>query len=207
MNQFELTEQELLESFVYNSDLESRQAQLLQLQGVTDTIGIDIQGLELNLSRPPRVVKIQSAMIPDASDLRIKIMMITGLAIMSFFGMLFGIAFIDYTAKRVNVPGDLSQRTGVRVVGSVPLLTGGAGSFWPFRRLQGSSLESVLAESIDSIRTTLLCNTSEKKIDVVMVTSANSQEGKTTLAAQLAISLARSGRRDCPPSAAVQGCG
>ena len=70
-----------------------------------------------------------------------------------------------------------------------------AGSIWPFGGLRGSSLEAVLIESIDSIRTALLCSNGDQPVNVVMITSATAQEGKTTLAGQLAISLARSGRR------------
>ena len=50
-------------------------------------------------------------------------------------------------------------------------------------------------ESIDAIRTLLLCDSQRLATRVVLVTSAASGEGKTTLASHLASSLARAGRK------------
>jgi polysaccharide biosynthesis transport protein len=52
-----------------------------------------------------------------------------------------------------------------------------------------------LTESVDGITARLLRRAELEQRRVVMVTSAVSGEGKTTLAAQLAMSLARAGRR------------
>jgi succinoglycan biosynthesis transport protein ExoP len=52
-----------------------------------------------------------------------------------------------------------------------------------------------LIESIDAIRTMLLRNAAAENLRVVMVTSAVGGEGKTTLASNLAMSLARAGRK------------
>ena len=188
-------EQELIDSYNYSSDVEARNSELDSLTKVTAMIRSDMAELELDLARPARILKLQPAMLPSGSDRKIKLLMIGGLSTISFFGVIIGVAFLDYASKRVNMPSDVSKGTGVPVVGSVPILNRRLGGFWPFGRLRGTSLESVLVESIDTIRTALLCNTSDKQLDVVMVSSAGSQEGKTTLAAQLAISLARTGRR------------
>ena len=52
-----------------------------------------------------------------------------------------------------------------------------------------------LTDSIDSVRTLLMHGSSAKRQQVVMVTSATTMEGRTTVASQLAASLARAGRR------------
>src|SRR5260370_28102251 len=52
-----------------------------------------------------------------------------------------------------------------------------------------------LVESIDAIRTMLLRNAPTDDIRTVMVTSAVGGEGKTTLASNLPMSLARAGRK------------
>ena len=64
--------------------------------------------------------------------------------------------------------------------------------------LSGNSrrtIEVSLTRSIDSIRTSLLFAKKQQPYEVIMVTSALGQEGKTTVASQLAVSFARSGRR------------
>src|SRR5207237_8850247 len=54
---------------------------------------------------------------------------------------------------------------------------------------------SALIESIDGIRTMLLCDNALPARQVFMITSARSREGQTTLASRLASSIARCGRR------------
>jgi capsular exopolysaccharide synthesis family protein len=81
----------------------------------------------------------------------------------------------------------------MRVVGAVPALP------WRVRSKPNTANQSAagntLLESIDGIRTVLLRDASVQETRIVMVTSAASGEGKTTLASHLAGSLARSGRR------------
>ena len=52
-----------------------------------------------------------------------------------------------------------------------------------------------LTESIDGVRTILMHDSTSKRRQVVLVTSAATMEGRTTVASQLAASLARAGRR------------
>ena len=56
-------------------------------------------------------------------------------------------------------------------------------------------LNRLLVESIDSVRTNLIHCAVSEPTRVVMITSALDREGKTTVASQLAASLARCGRR------------
>ncbi len=53
----------------------------------------------------------------------------------------------------------------------------------------------MLIESIDGVRTNLIHCQGSESTQVVMITSALDREGKTTVASQLAASLARGGRR------------
>ena len=68
-----------------------------------------------------------------------------------------------------------------------------------WRRLKGGKgqavLKALMAERIDGARTALIHSTVIDPPRVVMVTSADPHEGKTTTSTQLAASLARSGRR------------
>ena len=80
----------------------------------------------------------------------------------------------------------------MRVLGTVPNLA----ALSQNKGINGSAaMAGILAESVDSIRTMLLQQSRDDAPRVIMVTSAGDREGKTTVAAHLAASLARSGRR------------
>ena len=176
----------------FSADLESRKSELGSLNRITEMVKTEIDSLELNRLSTPRIQLIQAALVPDESDKNVKYSTIGVLCFATMSLVILGIAFFDYQSKRVNTSDDVTKGTGIRMVGSLPMLTR---SGWFPGRPPAAILDAVLMESIDSIRTTLLSNNLETPIDLVMVTSATGQEGKTTLSSQLAISLARSGRR------------
>src|SRR5262249_51065247 len=78
---------------------------------------------------------------------------------------------------------------GLRLVGTVPARAGRAAG------VSEADWQSLLTESVDSVRTMLLHATGAGKLRLVMITSAVGGEGKTSLAGHLAASLARSGRK------------
>src|SRR5262249_4669681 len=90
-------------------------------------------------------------------------------------------------ARRIYTAEEVAHGLGIPVVGGVPALSRKGGQ---------DDLEAhLLLESIDNIRTTLLHAAQTEGSRVVMVSSAIPGEGKTTLASNLAGSLARAGRR------------
>jgi capsular exopolysaccharide synthesis family protein len=105
------------------------------------------------------------------------------------------ITFLDTRHQRINTSTDVRERLGLPVIGSMPVIPTRVlrqlGS--PSKRNQLWQLR--LTESVDGITARLLRRAELEQRRVVMVTSAVSGEGKTTLAAQLAMSLARAGRR------------
>ncbi len=103
------------------------------------------------------------------------------------------VGWLEFRARRIDSADEVAIGLGMRVVGAVPVLSD-AGR----RQLLGADEDTYdhsLIESIDAIRTTLLRSAREEPTKVVMVTSAVSGEGKTTVASNLAVSLARAGRR------------
>jgi capsular exopolysaccharide synthesis family protein len=81
------------------------------------------------------------------------------------------------------------------VVGAVPAVPGPALGRLVTTSDAQDEYESSLLESIDAIRTMLLRDASLETTRVLMVSSAVAGEGKTTLATNLATSLARAGRK------------
>jgi capsular exopolysaccharide synthesis family protein len=93
----------------------------------------------------------------------------------------------DLFRDRLSYPEEIPQRVGVRLLGTLPRL----------RRRGGKRATAELnrfMEAIDTIRT-LTLQAGRESAKTILVTSSGEHEGKTTLAAQLAASIARSGKR------------
>lgn len=108
-----------------------------------------------------------------------------------------GVSWLEWRTRKVTSTVELTQGLAIPLVGTVPSLpararraavTGSATSqrdqFWQGR----------LTEAVDALRT-LLLRSANDSCKVVMVTSALGGEGKTSLAAQLAVSMARAWRK------------
>ncbi len=177
-----------------SSEVETRQAELISLSASAKEMKTQMDAMNLNLKSPARVQRIPGgdASVPDESDWLLKMALVIGAWVVVLCVTVFGVTFWDYQGKRINTPNDFSKEGTMHVIGSLPAIR--RGGAWPFGRLDQNTLEGVVNDSIDSVRTTLLCNGHKKAIKVIMVTSAAGQEGKTTVASQLAVSLARSGR-------------
>ncbi|HVL11096.1 MAG TPA: polysaccharide biosynthesis tyrosine autokinase, partial [Gemmata sp.] len=98
-------------------------------------------------------------------------------------------------------PADIRRRLGVPVLGHVPMIDASEPAEVP----SVAKLDPVLAvalrprsseaEAVRGIRTQLLFSTHNRVHQVIQVTSPNAGDGKSTLAANLAIALARSDKR------------
>ena len=102
----------------------------------------------------------------------------------------------EWGAMHVYTPADLGCGLGLRVFGTLPKARVAVR-----RRLvgvgpaPGDAGHRQLSEAVDAVRTQLMHEADRLGLRVILVTSAASQEGKTALASQLAISLARAWRR------------
>jgi len=144
---------------------------------------------------PERITKIDDAILANSNgDAMRKYVALAFTLVFGFGLMVVSVAFIEFQARKVNSVSEVNDGLGIRVVGELPNVSG---RVW--RRIRGgkgpSVLKALMAERIDSTRTALIHTSSIDPPRVVMVTSADPHEGKTTTATQLAASLARSGRR------------
>jgi capsular exopolysaccharide synthesis family protein len=140
-----------------------------------------------------RVTACQDA-VWQVKDSR-KRLIFLGLAPLAALGAVaLGVAWWEFRARRIHSADEVAVGLGMRVLGAVP-------NSPKLEKRQIAPPEAAeagdhhLIESIDALRTMLLRNASVEPTRLVMVTSAVAAEGKTTLAANLALSLARAGRR------------
>lgn len=167
-----------------NSDLMARKQEIEQLMKVTDQMGVQLNATEIDVNMPNRVELIEEASVPEGSDELFRSMLS---ALAALGGLVLGggsVVLFEYLRDRVSVPEEVSQRVGLRVIGTVPQIS----------RSRKRANDGHVAECVDGIRA-VISQTGREAPKVILVTSAVEHEGKTTFAAQLAASLARSGKR------------
>ena len=118
------------------------------------------------------------------------------LAISGMLGLLAGAVFVvlrDQQTRRIRSARALEALTGQIVLSQIPVI--------PVKGRQASvewlqaNPTSAPAEAIRNLRTSILLGSLEDAPQVLTITSANPEEGKTTVAAALAQNLSRMGRR------------
>ncbi|MCS7046912.1 MAG: CpsD/CapB family tyrosine-protein kinase, partial [Gemmataceae bacterium] len=155
----------------------------------------DIVVLRANAAKT-RVTLLQPAVEPQEKEMSRQIK-VAGAGSVGMFGLLlFGVAFLEFRSRKVGSSTEVASGLGIPVVGTVPPLPEPARRPLPGGASQYDAYwQSRLMESIDSIRTLLLHASRGEALRVIMVSSAVGGEGKTSLASQLAASLARAWKR------------
>jgi polysaccharide biosynthesis transport protein len=172
-------------------DMDFYQKEIDSLENLAKEIAKQKQVLEIEMDAPSRIKKLEDGIaVPNTTEAgRAWFAIMVGFG--TLFGTVFGIAFLEFKARRVSHVEEVTQGLKIHLMGSLPNV--------PKRALAGSSAprdvywQNRLTESVDAIRTTLMNAARFEGLRVVMVTSAVGGEGKTLLACHLAASLARAG--------------
>jgi succinoglycan biosynthesis transport protein ExoP len=176
----------------FNGDADQLRAEIEQLNTVIRDMGSTLTHWNIELDAEPRV----RAQITAATSTAIapwRQYVVTGfVGILGFALAGFGVTFLEFLSRRLNSARDVAEGLGIRVMGDLPALRQRKIAL---RSRSRQAMHGLVAESINSIRATLIRNSQIGSSHVFMVTSAGEQEGKTTVASQLAASLARAGRR------------
>ncbi len=171
-------------------DLIEFQREVDEKEELLRTIQKQAAALEVEQEAPPRVRQIQDAVLRRPNEQVRKILVSAGTGVALLALALFGVSFFEWRTHRLESTTEVRQ-LGMNVIGTVPVYyTGskgdrGAGGYWERR----------LVDSVDAARTLLLHIAQPGAVKVVMIVSAVSGEGKTSLSSQLGASLARTGRR------------
>jgi capsular exopolysaccharide synthesis family protein len=111
---------------------------------------------------------------------------------------------LEHFDSSIRTDEQLIEHTGLRPLGHIPFSRGNRGQ----KELVVLRKEPFLAEPYKALRTNLLFSAMDREPKVITVTSATPKEGKSRIAANLAIALAKSGRQtlliDCDLRRAVQ---
>lgn len=177
-------------------DIEMLRGDIRNIDEVLTGIAKEKDKLKVEIRSSARVIPLQKAEVPEAAsntNMRIALTILTILGGLCCPAVV--VALWDSRAKRINTCADVSKGLQLSVIGSVPLIPSRIirhlGS--PSKRNQMWHVR--LTESVDGIAARVLRKAETEQCRVIMVSSATSGEGKTTLSTQLALSLARTGRR------------
>ena len=185
---------------VSSFELESLREEIRQVSSLGERVEDEIQKLQIEIQSPIRVSMHREAKVANEPDLSGQIRM-TAMAGLGVFGLLAtGIVLLEIHAYRISSAQDVVEGLGLKIIGSLPLMPG-----WMTSGKQPSHIRpggkrdlmrSMWKESVDSTRTMILSDPGvQEKCSIILVASATSGEGKTTLCSHLAVSLARTGRR------------
>jgi capsular exopolysaccharide synthesis family protein len=175
-------------------DLESLRDEVMQAEEVLKKVALQAEALNVERDSESRIRPIEDA-VASRPDQRIRQI---GASAGGGFGalalILLGFTWCECRSLRINSPDEVVRGLGLKIMGTLPLVPsqdrprGGA-------RAGGQPWESLLLESVDSMRTVLLHAARTESVRAIMVTSALGGEGKTSLSCHLATSLARAGRK------------
>ncbi|MGO8747647.1 MAG: polysaccharide biosynthesis tyrosine autokinase [Thermoguttaceae bacterium] len=175
-------------------ELEMMRTEISRLEGLLKTVGDEKEKLGVEVRSRPRIEVFQkaepSAVVSENKKLQLTVF--AGLA--GFFLPLTAIVWWDVRSRRVNSSGEVSL-AGLKVIGSVPLIPSLALGNAPAASDRNRRWRGRMNESVDAISAQLLYSAERDETRVVLVSSAIAGEGKTTVATQLALSLARTGHR------------
>ncbi|MDO4584165.1 MAG: polysaccharide biosynthesis tyrosine autokinase [Planctomycetia bacterium] len=173
-----------------STELENLRDEIRRMKSMHNQMGSQLEQWGIESMAAPRVSTINEPELPKINDLDNKLKMMGFLGLMSFVGTVIAVSGFDFLGRRVNSSDELQFGLGVHVMGDLPLISRGF-----HRHYLNQSIQGLLMESIDNIRTALLHRAETENMKVVLITSSLEKEGKTTVSSQLAASLARTGRR------------
>jgi succinoglycan biosynthesis transport protein ExoP len=179
----------------FSARVEASRAELDVLQQTMDDLRITLNRTKVEQLAQERVTKIDDATLASSrGDAMRKYIGVAFAGVLGFSVVVFGVALLEFRSRKLIEPAQVNDGLGIKVIGELPSVSGRT-----WRRIKGGHggavLKALMAERIDGTRTALIHASAVDPPRVVMVTSADPHEGKTTTASQLAASLARAGRR------------
>jgi len=148
-----------------------------------DRVARRIQEFKMERKRPARISSGYDADVGGIVDKRVK------LTVAAVFGSIacgMLLAFLrDKADRSFRTPDDVARRSGLRIIGTTTST----------RTVKPAGISDQIAADYQSIRANLGLLEGNGMPGTLVVTSPGMREGKTTLAANLAISISKSGKR------------
>jgi len=177
-------------------DLDEMRDDIAQIDILAKTVATRAEAIQVELDAPTRVTVLEHATVSQTTSESKRLVAAAGAGFAGLFVAVFGVLGWELRGRRILHPGEVSQGLHIRLLGTLPVLTQQGSGYVPTAASPGNKYPSnFFVESVDRTCLKLLHAARQESLRVLLITSAQSGEGKTSLAGHLALSLARSGKR------------
>ena len=184
--------QEIAKLNTLTIDLQTEQDEYSTADTTAKKVAYEVETLNVELQAPRRITVAALADPPRKKDSTKQYMMCGGASFGGFALAILAVSFWEMKSMRIGSVDEVVNHLGLALVGTLPALPRRGGKL---AKTDDQRWQGLLVESIDATRTMLLHASRVNATRAVMITSAMKGEGKTSLAAHLATSLARAGRK------------
>ncbi|MBX7074752.1 MAG: polysaccharide biosynthesis tyrosine autokinase [Pirellulales bacterium] len=175
-----------------NLDLEFAREKLNRAEDIHSMISDRVERLRTEMNAPERVTLLSPATLPRKPVEEIPYKQLIAACLAGLLAPFVLAVLWEMRIRRIADPEQIPQETHLPVLGEVTMLPVSAVNGKKKLTHQFNLDRDTFEESIDYLRTNLLLTHAIDTVQVIAIASANSNEGKSNLAAHLAASLARS---------------
>lgn len=176
-------------------ELKFRQDELVREEKVHDLIADRVLRLVTEQAAPLRVTQERAAIEPTEPLQRLPYTKLL-LTLVGCLCLPFGVAVVkEQITQRVFDSDTLEQQTHLAVIGEIAHLPSRSLILQQNTGRRVRRIVRLFEESVDALRTNLLLSSHLPAPRVLLVTSSKNREGKTSVAVQLAMSIARTSRK------------
>jgi capsular exopolysaccharide synthesis family protein len=176
-------------------ELEALRDELKQDDETLAKVNQEISMLGFELQAEERVKLWNRAYSPYTLNMKKQILATAAAGLGSAGFIMFAVALWEVRRKRVDTAEQIVQGLGLDLVGVLPALPSRSRKALASEGSRDQHWDHILLESVDATCAMLLHASRAEGLQTIMVVSAVTGEGKTSLACHLATSLARARRR------------
>jgi polysaccharide biosynthesis transport protein len=181
-------------SSVLAPDIVALMTEIEALDAAQKALAMKIEDYQANTPKA-RVAVHQYAIVPGGLDYSRFSKLAGAGGIGGFLLAILAVSFREFRWRKICTGDEVSRGLGLPLLGTVPSLPEATRSSLVSHGKVDPLWQNQLIEAVDTIRTLLLHNARANNTRVIMISSAVGGEGKTTLASQLAASLARAWKK------------
>ncbi|RCS46344.1 hypothetical protein DTL42_15360 [Bremerella cremea] len=176
-------------------EVEMMRSEIEGLDSIVQQLSAEIERTKIELRGTPRITLLSKAEPGTVTDKKRPIM-ITAAAALAGLVLPGGLLVLrDFQKKRLSDLPTTRDELGLEILGTIPRLPRGITRKPKALAVNLGPFEDRVRDSSDSVAATILRRAATQKCQVLLISSAMPQEGKSSLTCHLAISLANAGRR------------